>query len=384
METLISKPDVSVVIVSYNAINFLYLTLKSVNAACANLNVEIFVVDNNSDDSCVEMVKEFFPNVNVIANKENVGFSKANNQAIELAKGKYVLILNPDTIIGEDTLELLFSFMQKNKDISTSGIKMIDGSGEFLPESKRGLPSAWAAFCKMSGLSKFYPKSAFFNQYYLGHLPKDKSAKIDVLSGAFMFCRTETLKKVGAFDENYFMYGEDIDLSYNLGKCGLGNYYYANSAIIHFKGETTIKDKRYVKLFYKAMLQFANKYYNSFSYLFLKIFIRLGYYLAILKSKPVTQKKNEISFLNAKIVSSLSEDYYSDIAKLFKVNLVSSLTEIKKHELVIFDINLFPFKDIISFIEENSKNNHYGFYDKNYKLLIVANDKNSLGQIFKF
>jgi GT2 family glycosyltransferase len=219
-------------------------------------------VDNNSKDGSVEMVKERFPSVQLIENQQNTGFAVANNQAYHLAKGKYILLLNPDTVVAEDTFQICIDFMEKNVNAGALGTRMIDGSGVFLPESKRGFPSPFVAFCKTFGLSSLFPKSKFFNQYYLGHLGEWETCESDVLAGAFMFMRAEALEKVGMLDEAFFMYGEDIDLSYRIVQGGYKNYYLPTTSIIHYKGESTKKGSlNYVKTFYQAMIIFAKKHF---------------------------------------------------------------------------------------------------------------------------
>jgi len=258
--------DLSVIIVNYNVKYFLEQALLSVEKAVAasSLDVEIFVVDNASSDSSIELVEEKFPEVNLIASEENLGFSKGNNLAIRKAKGRYVLLLNPDTVIEENTLSEVVSFMDKNPDAGGLGVKMIDGSGNFLPESKRGLPTPSVAFYKLTGLARLFPKSETFGKYHLSYLDENKIQSVDILSGAFMLMRSETLDKVGLLDEAFFMYGEDIDLSYRIIKAGYKNYYYPHTRIIHYKGESTKKGSlNYVRMFYKAMKIFADKHFTS-------------------------------------------------------------------------------------------------------------------------
>lgn len=257
--------------------------LHSVFNASKNLRVEVFVVDNNSVDGSVPFIKQKFPQVKLIENKINTGFSVANNQAIREATGKYILLLNPDTVVQEDTFDKTVAFMEAHSDAGGLGIKMFDGKGNFLPESKRGLPTPAVAFYKIFGLAKLFPKSKKFGQYHLTYLDRDKNHQIDVLSGAFMLMRKETLDKVGLLDETFFMYGEDIDLSYRITQGGYKNYYFADSSIIHYKGESTKKSSvNYVIVFYKAMAIFAKKHFTSnnarlFDFLIhLAIFLRAG------------------------------------------------------------------------------------------------------------
>lgn len=252
----------SVIIVSYNVKYFLEQCLCSVQRAMDN-NVEVFVVDNHSTDGTVEYLRDRFAFAQFIINDENLGFAKANNLALQKATGKYVLFLNPDTIIPEDLFSQCFLFMDSHADAGAVGVRMIDGSGRFLPESKRGFPSPWVAFCKMSGLTRLFPHSKTFARYYLGHLPGQETNEVDALAGACMLVRKKVLNTIGGFDEQFFMYAEDIDLSYRIQKAGYKNYYLPQVTIVHFKGESTRKDKKYIRLFYKAMIQFTRKHFGK-------------------------------------------------------------------------------------------------------------------------
>ncbi|MFN8296258.1 MAG: glycosyltransferase [Chitinophagales bacterium] len=270
----------SIVIVNYNVRYFLEQTILSVLKSVVNFEYEIFVVDNNSTDDSLKMLEQKFPAVHIIANKENVGFSKANNQAIRMADGEYILLLNPDTIIQEDTLQKCINKMESDATIGGLGVKMYDGAGNFLPESKRGFPSPLAAFAKMSGLAKVFPKSKTFGQYHLSFLNRDQSHEVNVLSGACMFLRKSVLDKVGLLDEDYFMYGEDIDLSYRIKQAGFKNYYFADTSIIHFKGESTKKGSlNYIKVFYNAMIIFANKHVTGTRGKILKLLLNIAIYI---------------------------------------------------------------------------------------------------------
>lgn len=278
----------SVIIVNYNVCYFLEQAIKSVLKAVGDLDLEIIVVDNNSVDGSVELVQKKFPEVILIANKQNVGFSKANNQAIRMAKGEYVLLLNPDTVVEEDTLVKSCQFMDNHPDAGGLGVKMVDGKGVFLPESKRSLPTPKVAFYKISGLAALFPKSKRFGKYHLGFLHEDETNEIEVLAGAYMMLRKEALDKVGLLDEDYFMYGEDIDLSFRLTEGGYKNYYYPETRIIHYKGESTKKTSvNYVFVFYRAMIIFAEKHFSKnkaqlFSFIInVAIYLRAGVDLSI-------------------------------------------------------------------------------------------------------
>ena len=256
----------SVIIVNYNVKYFLEQCLFSVLKACRGITAEIIVVDNNSTDGSRELLEEKFPSVYFIWNAANTGFAKANNQALKNAQGQYILFLNPDTIVPEDCFEKCMAFLQSQSYAGALGIKMIDGSGKFLKESKRAFPSPLTSLYKLSGLAKLFPHSKSFARYHLGHLPANETHEVDVLAGAFMLIPHTVLKEVGSFDETFFMYGEDVDLSYRIQKAGYKNYYFAESTIIHFKGESTRKGSlNYVRLFYSAMAVFARKHYGNMS-----------------------------------------------------------------------------------------------------------------------
>lgn len=277
--TLKSFMKLSIVIVNYNVEHFLEQCLFSVRKAIANIDAEVYVVDNNSVDGSLKMLAEKFPEVKVIANKDNVGFSRANNQAIRLSTGEYVLLLNPDTVVEDDTFTKTIEFMDSHPDAGGLGVKMVDGKGRFLPESKRGLPTPATAFYKMFGLTKLFPHSKRFARYYLGHLDNDEINEVEILAGAFMLMRRETLDKCGLLDETFFMYGEDIDLSYRITLAGYKNYYYPKTRIIHYKGESTKKTSvNYVLVFYKAMEIFVRKHFADKGAKTFSFFINLAIY----------------------------------------------------------------------------------------------------------
>ena len=267
----------SIIIVNYNVKYFLEQCLDSVYLAIKDIAAEIFVVDNRSSDGSQEYLKSRFSDILYIENQENVGFSKANNQAIAQARGEYILLLNPDTFIGENSLTNVCRFMDENPQAGAVGVKMLDGYGQFLPESKRGFPSPWNSFCRMSGLSKLFPYSKRFGGYHLKYLDKNAIHSVDILAGAFMMVRKEAIEKSGYLDERFFMYGEDIDWSYRITRSGYANYYFPEP-IVHYKGESTKKNIKYVTRFYEAMLIFFNKHYPD-SNRFFKSMIRLAIFI---------------------------------------------------------------------------------------------------------
>jgi GT2 family glycosyltransferase len=270
----------SVVIVNYNVKYFLEQCLFSVFKALSGIEAEVMVVDNNSVDGSEVMVRSRFPNIKLIVNQQNVGFAKANNQALAVAQGEYVLLLNPDTVLEETTLSQCLAFMDTHKDAGALGPKMIDGKGKFLPESKRGLPTPEVAFYKIFGLTRLFPKSKRFGRYYLGHTSSDETQEVEILTGAFMLIRKSVLDKTGYLDEEYFMYGEDIDLSYRILKTGYKLYYFSETSIIHYKGESTKKGSlNYVVIFYRAMQIFANKAFSGKMAKFYSFFIGIAIFL---------------------------------------------------------------------------------------------------------
>ena len=274
-----TSKKLSIVIVNYNVEYFLEQCLNSVRQALKGIEGEVFVVDNNSIDGSVEMVREKFPEYHLIANKDNSGFSRANNQAMRQAVGEYILLLNPDTVVEEDTFAKCIKFMDQHPEAGGLGVRMIDGKGNFLPESKRGLPTPSVAFYKIFGLSRLFPKSKTFGKYHLGFLDEHDINEIDILSGAYMFMRKSALEKVGLLDEAFFMYGEDIDLSYRIVEGGYKNYYYPKTQIIHYKGESTKKSSiNYVFIFYRAMVIFAEKHFSQKNAKLFSFFINLAIY----------------------------------------------------------------------------------------------------------
>lgn len=254
----------SIIIVNYNVRYFLEHCLFSVQKALQHTSGEVIVVDNNSSDGSIEYLSSRFPAVNFIASGANNGFAKACNIGLEKSSGEYILFLNPDTIVPEDAFNKCLEFFQEHADCGALGVKMVDGSGTFLRESKRAFPSPITSLYKLFGLGRLFPKSQVFNRYHLGHLNHGDVNAVDVLAGAYMMVRRDLLQKVGSFDERFFMYGEDVDLSYRIQQAGFKNYYFPEVTIIHFKGESTRRSSlNYVRMFYNAMSIFVNKHYGG-------------------------------------------------------------------------------------------------------------------------
>ena len=283
---------ISIVIVNYNVKYFIRQCLQSIYKSKISAELEVIVVDNNSQDGSVAMIRNEFESVILIHNAENVGFSKANNQGFQKASGEFVLILNPDTIIEESTLEVCLDYYKSHNDIGAIGVKMLDGSGQFLPESKRGFPTPMASLSKILGFSKVFDKSSIFNSYYMGHLSNDEVHEVDVLTGAFMFLSRNILDQIKGFDEDYFMYGEDIEMSYQIRQLGKKIVYLPHTSIIHFKGESTKKNSiPYLKNFYGAMSIYASKRHSGKGWMW-SLILNIGIIFTALAavSKSILQK----------------------------------------------------------------------------------------------
>ena len=263
----------SVVIVNYNVSHYLLQCVDSLSHALRGTDSEVIVVDNHSRDNSVTLLRQYHPEVRIVENLHNLGFAKANNIAIRQSRGEYVLLLNPDTIVSESVVKGVISFLDSHPEAGSAGVRMLNADGTVAPESRRGVPTPMTAFYKLSGLCGMFPNSSRFGRYYLGHLPWDSPQQIEVVSGAFCMLRTSVLKKVGLLDEDYFMYGEDIDLSYRILKSGATNWYVPET-ILHYKGESTHKSSfRYVHVFYQAMHIFFRKHFSHLG-LFISIPIK--------------------------------------------------------------------------------------------------------------
>lgn len=355
----------SVVIVNYNVRYFLEQCLLSVEKALSGVTGEVFVVDNNSTDDSIASARSKFPWVTFIENKDNVGFSRANNQALRMARGEYVLLLNPDTIVGESTLRECIDFMDGNPQAGMCGVRMLKVDGTFAPESRRGVPTVFTAFCKMSGLCNMFPKSRVFGKYYMQYLDKQRISEIEIASGAFMFIRKAALDKVGLLDETFFMYGEDIDLSYRVLKAGYKNYYLPTS-ILHYKGESTKKDSiRYVNAFHKAMIIFYRKHFANYSFLFsipigIVISIRGAMTYVMLKIRGMSSKPVEVHRTKFLIVSDGQNlEQMKQIAERNRFSydifhsrigdMPSSDVLFRDYDYVVFDTDRYSFSSILEF-----------------------------------
>lgn len=348
---------------------FLELCLKSVQQAVLNIDAEIIVVDNNSPDDSCNMVKQLFPEVILIENTENLGFSKANNQGVQIAKGEYICILNPDTVIAEDTFTKLLEFAITKENLGIVGCKLIDGTGKFLPESKRNIPIVKVALQKILGNSK---------NYYANHLKENDVAKVDILVGAFLFMKRDVFVKINGFDEDYFMYGEDIDISYKALNFGFENYYYGKTAIIHFKGESTLKDKFYAKRFYGAMQTFYKKHFKS-NFLF-DVIVWLGIKMAYVFKVKQNQQPIKIKayyFISNKSNTALKEKLGENL------ELKPNLENIKAHSEIIFDPTTLGYKKIIDSMYQYGQKEVLTFkiLPNNSNYIIGSNSSFSRGEV---
>ncbi|ANW96207.1 hypothetical protein AXE80_07920 [Wenyingzhuangia fucanilytica] len=337
---------VSVVIVNYNVRYFLELCLYSVKKALKNIDGEIIVVDNVSKDTSCQMVKDLFPEVILIENKENVGFSKANNQGVAIAKGEYVLILNPDTVVGETLFDQILPFADEQENLGALGVRLIDGTGNFLPESKRGLPRPKTSFERMIGINK--------SGYYSTYLTKDGIGKIEVLVGAFMLMKKDRYIEVGGFDEDYFMYGEDIDLSYKLTQSGYTNYYYGKSVVIHYKGESTRKDVKYLRHFYGAMKIFYEKHFKltTLDFLLMRCGIKIVFlikYFKLSNTSIVVNDTDRILFVGDRDITA-NFQLKKKVIQVPTQELIKLEEYIREYEIeeIWFEEGALTYKEIIN------------------------------------
>jgi len=372
--------QLSVVILNYNVCHFLHLCLQSVERSIEGLDAEIIVVDNNSPDDSIVMVKTCFPKVILIENKENVGFAKANNQAVAIAKGKYICILNPDTVVSETTFVNTLQRAETIPNLGILGVQLIDGKGRFLPESKRNLPTLKVSICKILG-KKYYK----YAPYYADHIEAEAEGEVSIFVGAFMLLKTSIFKKVNGFDERYFMYGEDIDLSYSIEKEGYQNYYYGSEKVIHFKGESTLKDAIYRKRFYGAMKLFYQKHFKA-SFITNSI-IFLGIKLTSFFKKTKTASLG-IGFKNIKVLSTDMELVKKNQQKtgisssLTTVNQVYGNTELIEPTLCYLDMSQMSYSQAILLIHSNSNTQYYfRFIPENSKIALGSDISTGRGQV---
>lgn len=375
--------QLSVIILNYNVRYFLELCVLSVQNAIQNIDAEIIVIDNNSQDDSCAMMKLRFPNIKLIENKENSGFPKGNNIGVAVAQGEYICILNPDTVVAEDTFIKVLAFAKKQNELGIVGVKLIDGTGNFLPESKRGIPTPWVALTKIMGLYKLFPKA--FGKYYAQHLSENETGNVEILVGAFMLLKRDLYNEIGGFDEDCFMYSDDIDLSYMALKKGKPNYYFHETSVIHYKGESTIKDGIYMKRNQQAMNFFFKKHFRiSF---FFTVFMKMGIvFFSIVKlfqGKP-KPKSNPEKYILVSNDENLREKLENQLGKSVKRQDISpSLSKSLRTE-IIFDQNYLKFKSIIQAFEANkNKNITFKILPKSADFLIGSNSSFDRGEVVR-
>ena len=371
--------QLSVIILNYNVRYFLEQCVLSVEKALAGIDGEIIIIDNNSPDDSCAMMKAKFPHIKLIENKENSGFPKGNNIGVAQAKGEYLCILNPDTIVAEDTFTKIMKTENWQLNTGIVGCKLIDGSGAFLPESKRGVPTPWVAFTKIFGLYKLFPNSNWFNQYYAQHLSENESGNVSILVGAFMVLKRDLYLQVGGFDENCFMYSDDIDLSYMILKTGKSNYYFHETSVIHYKGESTIRDGTYMKRFREAMQFFYKKHFKK-SWFF-DVMMQVGSFVFSLVKK--SQQKQEIRIISEYVVfSKRNFEIKLDQKTTYLADFNQFVNNPKQNIEIIFDTTTISFCEIITFMQSNAnKNISFKNYIASSNYLIGSNNSNDRGQI---
>ncbi|MBR5653485.1 MAG: glycosyltransferase family 2 protein [Prevotella sp.] len=392
----------SVIIVNYNVKHYLYQCLDSVYKALRNIEAEVFVVDNHSRDGSVEYLQRRYNDVNYIEMNHNLGFARANNIAIRQSTGDYVLLLNPDTIVGEQTLNKMVSFLDKHPEAGAAGVKMLNANGVKAKESRRGIPTPMTAFYKMTGLCNRFPKNKRLGKYYMGYLPWDEACEIEVVSGAFCMLRREALLKVGLLDEDFFMYGEDIDLSYRLLKGGFKNWYVPET-ILHYKGESTSKSSfRHVHVFYEAMYIFFKKHFGNSSLLIsipINFAIYLSATLALVKMQTRKmrkalgffshKRKKEPDYLFIGSVAAitqcrklsrkkgLSSEFHVGNEKKQPEGHVALMEdrEVKNTLIVVYDTDSYSYETILHIFAENTiENVQMGTYNPHTKTIITLEE----------
>lgn len=370
--------QLSVIIVSFQVRRFLYQCLRSVEVAIQGLDADVWVVDNNSKDDTLDVLPSLFPNVHFVKNEENVGFSKANNKAIRMSKGRFVLLLNPDTIVTVASIQESLKWMLEHEDAGSVGVAMHNARGMFAWESRRGVPTPLVSFCKMTGLSSIFPNHKVMGRYYMRFLDKEEPSQIEILSGAYMMLRREALEQVGLLDEDFFMYGEDIDLSYRLLKGGWKNYYLPHP-IIHYKGESEHPSTiRYVNVFHQAMIIFYEKHFRN-RYFLSGLLIRMAVYgkafLTLVKhavcsvTKHFVGKKAEGKFIcyadeaNQMDIRKKSNDLGRMVVFVDKGTLPD---EVGKDDSLLFDTTSCTYDEIIHLIisQPVKKRLYVSTYDK--------------------
>lgn len=370
----------SVVILNYNVRYFVEQCIRSVQTAIRNIDAEIIVIDNNSPDDSCAMLRTLFPEITLIENKENVGFSKANNQAVAVAKGEYLCILNPDTAVSEETFSQCLSYASTVPNMGALGTYLMDGTGNFLPESKRNVPTPKASLLKLLG---------FVKKYYAYKVPNESAGKVAVLVGAYMFLKREIYNEVGGFDEDYFMYGEDIDLSYKITQAGYENRYLGTSKVLHYKGESTQKDAAYLDRFYGAMDIFYGKHFQTNAVF--NGLVKVGVSFAkVLRKKKIDKKQlvveqPETAYVfteNLQLLKGLSEAMEIPLKSASKAILQDSLFN---DTLFIFDAEYISYQQIFSVMKQlKNRGNQFRIRPPRASFIIGSDKSDEKGEVIVF
>ncbi len=371
--------QLSVIILNYNVRYFLELCIDSVIKATKDIDAEIIVVDNNSPDDSCAMVRERFPQVSLIENRENAGFPKGNNIGVASAKGEYICILNPDTVVAEDTFTSILKFAEAQSNLGIVGCRLIDGRGNFLAESKRGVPTPFVAFTKVTALYKIFPKVESFNRYYMSSVAEFNLAKAEILVGAFMVMKRSLYLEVGGFDEDCFMYSDDIDLSYMVMKTGRDNYYFPKTSVIHYKGESTIKDGTYMNRFRDAMNFFYKKHFKV-SAIF-NLMMKMGSYFFMISKK--TKKGKTVSIDEYILVSKdavLFKRLQTQLKKKVYLRELADLKISENHTQYIYDTNSLTYKEILDSMQA-LKSENSSFKMAFAEFIIGSNSSDDRGEV---
>ena len=370
----------SVIILNYNVRYFLEQCIISVQRSIAGIDAEIIIIDNNSPDDSCEMMKKNFPEITLLENKENVGFSKANNQAVKIAKGEYVCILNPDTAVAEDTFIKALHYAENLENLGALGVYLMDGTGTFLPESKRNLPTPKASLLKLFGSGK---------SYYANDITKNENGEVAVLVGAFMLLKRAVYNEVNGFDEDYFMYGEDIDFSYKITKAGYKNHYLGSVPVLHYKGESTSKDAEYLDRFYGAMQIFYKKHFKT-NFLF-NTMVSIGLFAAKnlrrspqVKSSTISETDRTTYVLteNLILLKNLSETIKGKIKTTSKTIFSD---EIITNSHIVFDVDYMPYSQIFMVMKSlSNKGNTFRISPPRCNFILGSDQSDQKGSVLVF
>jgi GT2 family glycosyltransferase len=373
----------SVIILNYNVRYFLEQAVRSVQQAIASLDAEIIVIDNNSADDSCEMMKQKFPEIMLIENAENVGFSKANNQAVARASGEYVCILNPDTAVPHSIFTNCFHYCSSLSDLGILGVRLMDGTGNYLPESKRNIPTPRSSFVKLLGFRKNK------NGYYANYIAEDEVGEVAVLPGAFMLLKKSIYEEVGGFDEDYFMYGEDIDFSYKVLKAGYKNHFMGSDGILHYKGESPQNDTAYLDRFYGAMHIFYRKHFNS--NFFTNTCVHLGLSLGkVIRKLMGKRSRNRASRPSEAVIITDNFNLLKNLSEKLEIPTKSASKAILndkdfKNTLFVFDEEYMSYSQIFMVMNQlKNRGNQFRIRPSNCNFILGSDQSDEKGTVVVF